>query len=218
MSAGMPHPKMITLTMPRWTDDPKRGIQLIRKSFMKLRRSAFFKNVAGGAYQIELKWKNPGWHIHLHALIEAPFIPYQKLFSTWRTILGRRHVEVDIRAASTPKEREYVCKYAAKAGNFDADTEVIVKWYLATKGQRLFGTFGKWYNVTINQLDPKLGQPPPPPCCPFCHAEKSTMLARDGPFAYEPDAWRKIRETILDDQGYSRPLLSVLEILDADVL
>jgi hypothetical protein len=204
---------MITLTLPRWTQNPREGIKFIRRSFMQLRRSAFFKGVAGGAYQIELKPKHPGWHIHLHALIESPFMPYQKLFAAWRKILGRQHVEVDIRAAGTPKEREYICKYAAKSANFDANVDTVVEWYRATKGQRLFGTWGKWYNATLQELDPTLEKSRPPPACPFCHGEHCVMLARDGSFYYEPDAWRSIRNEIVDAEGYIRDIPGVKAIL-----
>jgi hypothetical protein len=214
MSAGMKHPKMITVTMPTWTASPADGIRFIRRAFARLRRSALFKEVAGGAYQIELKPKEHGWHIHIHALLEAPFIPYQRLFSTWARILDRSHVEVDIRAATTPKEREYVCKYAAKSASFDAEIDTVVAWYKATKGQRLFGTFGKWYNATVESLNPELAKSEPPPSCPFCHAVKSVVLARDGPFLFEKEVWHKIAQTILDDEGDWRPLTAVKEILD----
>ena len=138
---------MLTLTMQRWTDVPRDGIVALKENFKKLRAHPLFARVKGGGFQIELVPKVDGWHIHLHAIIDAKFIPYQQLFSAWREILGTSYVNVDIRAANTPQEIAYVTKYATKTADFDASPQDLVDWYLATKGSRLWGTWGTFYNA-----------------------------------------------------------------------
>ena len=146
MCRGMKFPKMLTLTMPRWTKDPAEGIKRLRTCWNLLRGEKCMDKVRGGVYQIELKPKDNGWHVHMHAILDCPFLPYQHVFSAWRQILKVPFVSIDIRAATTPQEQHYVAKYAAKAADYEGDIPQVVAWWRATKGQRLFATFGEWYN------------------------------------------------------------------------
>ena len=178
MCHHMQFPKLLTLTMPRWTDEPGAGIDYIRAAWNQLRTSACFDKVKGGVYQIELKPKSGGWHIHIHAILDCPFLPYQHIFSAWRGILGLPSVSIDIRAATTPAEQHYVAKYAAKSADYEGDIPQVVAWWRATKGKRLFATFGDWYNK----------QPPEDPenpsplaqnfACPHC-GRKGTCCSHD---------------------------------------
>lgn len=145
MTHGMKYPKMLTLTMPTWTAEPRDGIKLLRDHFNQLRAHPLFKNCKGGAYQIELKPKDLGWHIHLHAIIDCPFLPYQPLMRAWSRIIGREFASVNIKAASTSAEKHYVAKYAAKAADYEGDLPQVVAWFDAVTGSRLFTTFGDWF-------------------------------------------------------------------------
>ena len=211
MTAKMTHPKLITLTMPLWTQDPQVGIRFLRTSFNKLRKTKFFSVVKGGAYQIELKPKDGGWHIHIHALLDAPYLPYQRLFSTWKNILGTNAPQVDIRSADTRKAREYAAKYAAKSADFYSHPETVVLWYEATKGQRLFATFGKWYNAKLEELTGEPEQPIPKAKCPNCDAESSVYLARDGPWIYGSAEWMRLTNIVVGEQALT---LTIHEIRD----
>ena len=186
----------------------------LRQCFSKLRRSKVFRSVTGGCYQIEVKIKETGYHIHLHAIIDAPYIPRQHIYSRWCEILGRDQLQVDIRAATEEKQKEYVCKYAAKAADFDKNTSVIVEWYEATKGARLFSTFGKWYNVKLEQLNPLAEPEQKKPPCPRCGAIGATFLARDGPFIYGGDTWRSVEIAIVGDRPESQRLHEICDVLD----
>jgi len=163
MCKDMAHPKMITLTLPTWTKVPQDGIKYLRECFNKLRRTTLFKKVVGGAYQIELKSKADGWHIHMHILLDCPFIPYQRLFSEWKTITKVKAPQIDVRSADSEKARAYMCKYASKSADFEGHFENVVDWYEAVKGQRLFTTFGNWYNVKMEDvLEEDADERPPP--------------------------------------------------------
>jgi len=197
LTKDMQHPKMLTLTMPLWREDPRDGINTLREAFNKLRRTSLFKKVIGGAYQIELKDKQDGWHIHMHVLLDAPFLPYQRVFSEWKKIIGAKAPQIDVRAASSDKAKEYVCKYAAKSADFDTTPEAIVRWYEATKGQRLFATFGKWYNTKIEDLDNEQEISYTVAVCPYCETEQTIFLARDGPFVLGAEAWSDMKNAFL---------------------
>lgn len=215
MTAKMSHPKLLTLTMPLWTKDPQVGIRFLRVSFNKLRKKKLFSVVRGGAYQIELKPKDEGWHIHLHALLDAPYLPYQRLFSVWKEILGTTAPQVDIRSADTRKAREYAAKYAAKSADFYSHPETVVLWYEATKGQRLFATFGKWYNAKLEELTGEPEQPIPKANCPDCKAESTVFLARDGPWIYGSTEWMRLTNIIVGEQPLT---VAIDEIRDAVVV
>ncbi len=216
MTKHMHHPKLVTLTMPPWKDDPREGISYLRASFSKLRRSKVFKAVRGGAYQIEIKVHPTYYHIHMHILLDAPYIPHQLLFNEWKQILQVAAPQIDIRAAENDKAKAYVVKYAAKSADFDNNPETIIEWYKATKGTRLFGTFGLWYNAKIEELDDEQEHPQPTPVCPGCGEEGTTFFARDGPFIYGHDIWRSIEPYYLREQEWIRPIPVAADALYLD--
>ena len=209
MTREMKHPKMLTLTMKLWRGDPHEGIKYLRQAFSKLRRQKVFKNVVGGAYQIELKEKSGGWHIHMHILLESAYLPRQLVFSAWKKIVDQSYVSVDIRAARDEKAIAYVVKYAAKSASFDTSPQSIVAWYKATFGERLFATFGRWYNAKIEDLDDPNYEPPPEPVCPHCGEAHSLFLARDGPMIYGHEIWNSIESVMVPDGIDSRPIPGV---------
>ena len=214
MTRQMLHPKMITLTMPLWKKDPRKGIAYLRTQFNRLRKTKFFKTVAGGAYQIELKPSGEHWHIHMHIMVDAPFMPYQKLFSAWKKILDCKAPEVDIRSASTDKQKEYLVKDASKSASFEMHPDRIVDWYVATKGLRLFATFGKWYNKRIEELDTEEELFKPSNKCPYCGEEGTVFFARDGPFIFGGESWNEMQGFVTGDEDWQRDMDPVIKMLD----
>ena len=203
---AMQHPKLLTLTMPRWTGIPSEGIQFLRSHFNILRKHRAFAQVQGGAYQIELKEKEDGWHIHMHALLDAPFLPYQRLAAVWSDLINVSHAQVDIRAADTEEAKRYVAKYVSKTLDYASQSADIVAWYEATLNQRLFATFGTWYNVALDELDPEKPVFQPAHTCPYCGAEHTMFLARDGPFVYGGETWSTLRSYFVGPDGETRPI------------
>jgi len=195
----MKYPKMLTLTMPRWTQAGQEGIRYLRECFNKFKRQKVFKKVVGGAYQIEVKVKPDGYHIHMHIIYDAPFIPYQHIFSAWKKIIGEDAPQIRVESPQSDKAMEYVAKYAAKSADFDGDPDNIVEWYIATKGQRLFTTFGKWYNVKMEELLNPYEVFKPENKCPFCASLGTAFFARDGPFIFGGDVWKSVRVAYTDN-------------------
>jgi hypothetical protein len=125
----------------------------------------------------------------MHVLVDADFIPYQQLWSAWGKIIGHEVPQTDIRSAAAPEAQSYVAKYCSKSAAMYLKDKTIVDWYYATKGLRLFVTFGAWYNCDLEDLDPLLAKPDLPCVCPYCKAVKSTFLARDGPAIFGREFW-----------------------------
>ncbi len=201
----MKYPKFLTLTMRTWMGDPREGIKYLRQSFSKLRAQKLWRTVVGGCYQIELKPKGEGWHIHVHVLMDAPFIPKQKLFSAWREILNEKYVAIDIRACRTKAQRAYVTKYVSKNEDFHNDVNVAVEWYEATKGSRLFGTFGEWYNAKLEELLNPGEFEVWRPACENCGDENHMFFARDGPFIFGDD-WDDRKNYLVGNLPMERPI------------
>jgi hypothetical protein len=208
MCKGMKHPKLLTLTLPQSNTPTRDEIIFIRKCFTKLRRSKAFRNVVGGSYQIECKPKPEGFHVHIHALLDAPYLPRQHIWSMWKALTGNYCPQVDIRSADTDSAKAYVCKYAAKSAEYESMKGDVVRWYEATKNSRLFATFGKWYRATIESVDPNHVAFVPHCVCPHCGDVDSNFRARDGPWMF-PKAWLKLETLFVHDQVYDRPIEEV---------
>lgn len=212
----MKFPKLITLTTGLCRGNPKSGIERLRGYFNTLRKHKLFKTVKGGAYQIELKWKPEGWHIHIHVICDAPYIPYQLLWKAWGNIIGISIPQTDIRAAKSEQQRIYTTKYAAKAADFFQNEMVVVDWYEATKGVRLFATFGTFYNAKLEDLDPDGKFNKPIAVCPHCKSEGTIFLARDGPYLFGWDDWRPIERAMVGDRSYSRVIPEAKAFVDGE--
>ena len=190
----IPSVKLLTLTMPAWEGDPKEGIKLLRSSFNKLRRHKLMKSVVGGAYCIEVNPRENFWHIHMHAILDCKYLPYQQIFSHWKALFQVRHIEVDIRQADSRQARSYIAKEVGKNMAISLDPEFIVDWYNAIKGSRLWTSFGTFFNVALNELDDEKKEEKFVPVCPECGAHKSMFFARDGPFLYGGEAWAEMEK------------------------
>jgi hypothetical protein len=209
ISAKLSHPKLITLTIPTQGDDYEAGFKMIVGAFRKLRHDKLFRAIKGGAYSYEVVPHESYYHIHLHLLVDAPFIPHTILFAAWRRMLGCQYASVNIKAATSDAAREYVTKYAAKNHAISTDPDLIWKLYAAIKGRRLFGTFGSWYNVkmddnpTVDDRAPKAG------VCPCCGSSTGFFWIRHGGFVFGGDAWRDM------ESAYTRgrPIIETHEII-----
>jgi hypothetical protein len=78
----MENPKSLTLTIKNLPDVSKGDVEELRSAFTRLRhRRPYCDLIRGGFYAIEPKPKPSEdgggleWHLHLHALVDMPFIP-----------------------------------------------------------------------------------------------------------------------------------------------
>jgi hypothetical protein len=116
--------------------------------FTKLRRRKFARNWEGGFYRLECTNDKAGWHLHLHALVNAKWIDLSELKEQWRSITNGLGYIVDVRDCRQVDYLHEVTKYVAKGAQLAAwkpsELETFVR---AFTGRRTFGVFGSLYAV-----------------------------------------------------------------------
>jgi len=154
----------LTLTIVSNSDLAKQLRSLVR-SFRKLRQRAFWKkHVNSGAFIIETKLNEAGWHCHIHALIFSRWLDWDFLLSEWiKVSTGRGVFIVKCKPSAISY---YVTKYMTKPDLPDADlTEINA----AMKGLRLFSPFGKWQALSQKYPKPKM-------VCEICGKSQWVMI------------------------------------------
>lgn len=124
-------------------------INKLLTSFRKLRQSARWKEtVAGGVAFIEIKWNadKRRWHPHLHAIMQAGYLPKEWISERWRSITAGSFI-VDIkRPRCTDDVIRYVTRYGSKPLNhsFVADPARLDEAIAALSGRHFAIVFGAW--------------------------------------------------------------------------
>ena len=145
--ADIKQPKHVVLTI-RNTDILRRPyIAAFKKAWKSLRTSAFAENWNGGFWSLEITNEGKGWHLHMHALIDARWIDAVELAKQWGKRIGQEFgivKVVDCRAVDYLSE---VTKYTVKGTTLAGWTpEEIGQYVTAFEGVRTFGTFGTLYD------------------------------------------------------------------------
>jgi hypothetical protein len=100
----------------------------------------------GGFYGIECTNESRGWHLHLHALIDARRIDAAELARQWASVTngyGRIVKVTDCRRDDYLRE---VTKYAVKGSQLAKwPPNQVLEFILAFQGVRTFGVFGSLY-------------------------------------------------------------------------
>jgi hypothetical protein len=185
-------PKHVVLTVQNVPNITKAHVLEFKKWWKNLRRSKFCRNWHGGFYSIEVTNEGRGWHLHLHALVNAHWIDTTGLSINWNRAnngLGRIVKVKDARKHDYLKE---VTKYAVKGVQLAAwPKELICEFLDAFTGVRTFGVFGdlyakrtefaEWFKA-IRDLKPtcKCG------CCDVLYFSEAAFLEKD--FVPTPDA------------------------------
>ena len=165
---AMKEPKLLTLTSP-WFDDPDKGVKTARAAVTRLRhREPFvqlFKDIFYG-FHIKPK-KDHKFYIHVHALVDTPYIHQTKIAAAWAQCLPGAKV-VDIRACTTGRSGlNYILKDVVKTRDlYGFDKEIGA----ALKGTRLVHTAGTLYGSPL---------PEPKHPCPRCGSTDWTVDQRE---------------------------------------
>lgn len=147
--------RFVTLTLRHSPTSLRSQVDRLLRSFAALRRRGFWKSsVHGGCSCLELKVSDRDglWHVHLHCLIETPWLDQKRLSEEWHATTGDSSI-VDVRAVSRPEEQaRYVAKYCAKGT--DSSTyrhpEQLAEYIIAIRGRRLITTFGSWRGIDLD--------------------------------------------------------------------
>ena len=141
-------PKHVTLTVKNIPVLTSGHVQEFRSWFTKLRRRKFASNWVGGFYRMEVTNEGHGWHLHLHALVDAKWIDKAELSRQWAQITNQQGMIVDVRDCRGTEYLHEVTKYVAKGSQVAAwEPDKIAMYIRAFQGIRTFGVFGKLYSM-----------------------------------------------------------------------
>lgn len=152
-------PKLITLTLRE--DQAKLSDRMSRllNCFRDLRRRKVWRdNVRAGLAAIEVTRgaSGDGWHVHLHAVVDASYIPQDLLSGQWEDVTGDSPI-VDIRAIyDRARATTYVAKYVTKPAELSRWTAAELRDYAdGMHRRRTLITFGAWHNLACDTDEPE---------------------------------------------------------------
>ncbi len=144
--AQVAQPKHVVLTVRNSQVFTKAYVQWFKKCFTQLRRSSFAKNWNGGMFSLEVTNESKGWHLHLHALIDAKWIDAQKLAQIWAKLVGQDFAIVKVQDCRDKQYLAEVSKYTVKGSDLAKwPASELVTYLDAMDGVRCFGTFGSLF-------------------------------------------------------------------------
>lgn len=144
--------RFVTLTLAHTPAPLADQIRRLFASFKKLRQRGIWKSTQrGGAFMLEVKLSQDGWHPHLHIVTSGSFLNQRALSEAWRDVTGDSFI-VDVRAVKSSHDAAYyVAKYITKgttAAVWD-DEDAAQEWITASKGVRTCSTFGTWRGESL---------------------------------------------------------------------
>lgn len=147
------YPKMITLTLKHNDDPLEVQIKHLYKSFLKLRRRAYFQRlITGGVWFFQLKFNEQAqqWHPHIHCLVAGKYLPQARLKSLWHKITGDSYV-VDIRPVKDLEScSNEVARYATSPADITAvNLQRALEIHYATKHRRICGSWGSAKSLVL---------------------------------------------------------------------
>jgi hypothetical protein len=149
---ALDRPKHLVLAMPNVPMGKlSEGIRELWAAFARLRRMPIWKLVRGAvaALEVTLNEGARSWHPHLHIILDAPYLPWDKLMSAWKQASGAKEGESRtcwIRAADAAAVRELV-KYVTKMASFVRNPQALEEFLLATKRVRFLRSYGSLYGL-----------------------------------------------------------------------
>lgn len=134
--------KHLTLTIPNQKSASKAARQIV-SAFRRVRRRELWKRyVKGGAFVIEATGESGNWHVHVHAIIESKFFPWEQLHALWMEVSPGRGVF--LQKIPVGKVIAYLTKYMTKTDVPQSDVDELAA---ALKGFRMFQPFGSWHRL-----------------------------------------------------------------------
>jgi hypothetical protein len=140
--------KHVVLTARNAATITPEKVRAFKQAFARLRRTKFARNWVGGFYSIEVTNEGKGWHIHLHALIQAKWIDAGELARVWARCIGQDIAIVKVKDARNADYLRELCKYVCKgdqlAGWVPDEIAALID---ALSSNRTFGAFGSLYKL-----------------------------------------------------------------------
>ena len=141
-------PKHVVLTIRNIRDLTPQHVDEFRAMFGKLRRRKFARNWRGGFYRIQITNDGKGWHVHLHALVDAKWIDGQQLKQEWLSATKGFGYIVHVKDARPADYLKVVTRYIVSGNQIAAWSAATTKTFVrAFQNKRTFGVFGSLYGA-----------------------------------------------------------------------
>lgn len=201
-------PKHVVLTAPNTTTLTVPYLQWLKRAWTALRRSSLAANWQGGFWTIEVTNKGNGWHVHIHAIIDARWIPADQLARAWAQRLGTPIAIVDVSDARDARYLAEAVKYVCKMSDLVTlpaeDLATVIDTF---SRQRTFGVFGSLYGQRTAWRDYLATQDAATPTCE-CGCTRWRVFTPD-----EFEAWSILTEP----RHHPRPPPKIEPQLDFDL-
>lgn len=139
-------PKHVVLTARNAALITPKTVQAFKAAFAKLRRTSLASDWRGGMWTLETTNEGRGWHLHIHALIDADWIDTAKLSKTWGRLVGQDYAIVKVKDVRAKEYLHEVVKYAVKGTDLARWAPSDAAAYIdAIAGQRTFGVWGSLF-------------------------------------------------------------------------
>jgi hypothetical protein len=189
-------PKHVVLTVTNTHDLTQAHVYELKHCFTKLRNRKFTRNWQGGFYGIEVTNEGRGWHLHLHALIDARWIDGAELARQWSAVTNGYGKIVKVKDCRQTDYLAEVTKYAVKGSQLASwSPDEVVQFIEAFTGVRTFGVFGSLYGKRTEFAEwlDSLRQDKPLCSCGSCD------------LTYYTEAEWLMRDLVPDTPGRPRP-------------
>jgi hypothetical protein len=136
-------PKHVCLTIKNVPDITPLHIDELRGFFTKLRHRRFARNWKGGFYSLQVTHNKKGWHLHIHAVVEAQWIDHAGLNDAWASITRGAGKITAVRDCRAKGYLRKVTGYVARGSDLSKwPAQTIAECINAFRGRRTFGVFG----------------------------------------------------------------------------
>lgn len=140
-------PKHVVLTVRNNDTLRKPYVEAFKQAWKRLRGRKIARGWQGGFWTLELTNEGRGWHLHLHAVIDARWIDAKALAEEWAKCTGQDFAIVKVKDCRSVEYLQEVLKYTVKGTDLATWAPGdLVDYIDAFIGVRTFGTFGSLYN------------------------------------------------------------------------
>lgn len=199
---SVPHLKHLVLTVQTSVHISPELVRSIVGAFNRLRNKVFYrKSWRGGVRQVEFVYtpqntwefdhrrkqffrKTPGWHIHIHCLIDGKYVPQDKIAKDWKVVTKGLGTIIWIERAKNPMQ---ALKYVLKPDLEILQCPEALDGFIETiQSLHLVSGFGLYWKVRGERF-PAEGR-----LCPNCHCSAVEFLGSRFVFFYEAHGGRKV--------------------------
>ncbi len=155
----MARPSHLVLTLKSSDSPLETQLRDLQRYFAKLRRTPLWRHSVVGGVAVKEMTYNPDtaqWHPHIHAVLDAKYMPQKLLRRLWHEITGTAEVVWISAVTDRPNVARELAKYIGKPQHLATlDPQRIRDYATAIHLNRLVATFGNCYGRKVADQDIK---------------------------------------------------------------